>query len=233
MPENRTIPRTCMQCGTGFASSPKRVNRGGGLYCTSVCQWAAMRDQRNHGSGVVANADGVTASIPLVDRSGNVVAHAVIDAQDSVIVDRGRWHLTPHGYVARSERVDGRKRMVFLHRLILGLVEGDGLQADHINRDRLDNRRLNLRSVTHAQNGQNVIGHHRTSEYRGVSWSRGRQRWVAQIKLNGKARRIGSFTDELDAARAAQEARMKVMTHSVETPVFCGYATGDGHGKKR
>lgn len=82
-------------------------------------------------------------------------------------------------------------------------------QIDHINGDKADNRAANLRDVTQQQNQWNIPakkprkGSKKPSVYIGVSWSARSGRWQAHIKLkNGIAKRIGSFDDEMEAARA-------------------------------
>jgi hypothetical protein len=89
-----------------------------------------------------------------------------------------------------------------MHRELLGLEPGDPLQCDHINRDRLDNRRANLRIVTSAANNTNLGSRGGTSKYRGVHWNKDRHAWHAQARLNGHARYLGLFPLEDDAARA-------------------------------
>ncbi len=102
-----------------------------------------------------------------------------------------------------------------MHRLILGLEAGDPLQADHINRDRLDNRRANLRAVTASQNRHNQGSRPGSSStHRGVSWSEKRGRWEASVNVNGRAHFLGRFADELDAARVASEFRREHMPFS-------------------
>lgn len=82
-------------------------------------------------------------------------------------------------------------------------------QIDHINGDKADNRAANLREVTQQQNMWNIPakkarkGSKNPSAYIGVSWSSKASRWQAHIKLqNGKAKNLGTFDNEIDAARA-------------------------------
>jgi hypothetical protein len=98
-----------------------------------------------------------------------------------------------------------------MHRTILGAPQGH--MVDHINRDGLDNRRINLRAATRAQNACNAIKRHSirsTSQFKGVHWDKARSRWAAQIKKLGKVTNIGRFISEEDAARAYDTAAKKV-----------------------
>jgi hypothetical protein len=104
-----------------------------------------------------------------------------------------------------------------MHREILGLKRGDGLEGDHINHDSLDNRRSNLRVVTSVGNSQNTSSQKKsTSIYRGVHWAKHANKWVAHIKIDGKTRHLGCFTDELQAARVAKAARMNAFPYAVD-----------------
>jgi hypothetical protein len=107
-----------------------------------------------------------------------------------------------------------------MHRLILGLSPGDGLCADHINRNKLDNRRSNLRIVPPTANTQNMVRHGGTSPYRGVHWAKAERRWRAQISKNGKGIALGYYDDEIEAARAAQRARLELMPYAVEEVIL-------------
>lgn len=157
----------------------------------------------------------LTAQIPLRARDGSVRAYAVIDADDEALVNQWRWHLHSGGYAVRNVNLGADQYIkICLHRLLLGLVDGDGLQVDHINVDKLDNRRSNLRVVTHAQNMQNHPGFGGTSAYRGVSWDKRDRKWRAYANVNGRKRWIGYFADELDAAQAAAAFRSEHMPFS-------------------
>lgn len=83
-------------------------------------------------------------------------------------------------------------------------------EIDHGNRIRSDNRWCNLRAATSAENKRNGSGRHgRTSQYRGVSLNTARKKWVANISCNYKLIYIGSFDNEIDAARAYDRAAMR------------------------
>lgn len=150
-------------------------------------------------------------AIPLHDRSGSVLAYTLISPEDVDWAKKWRWGVDGSGYARRNDR----GRIVKLHREILGLTRGDGLEGDHINRDRLDNRRSNLRVVSNGENAQNVTAHRdSTSAYRGVSWNRDCRKWQAHVYYDGRSRYLGLFASEQDAAEAAAQARAGHMTHA-------------------
>jgi hypothetical protein len=135
---------------------------------------------------------------------------------DFAHLDRYRWHFSHDGYVRRSTpRVNGVPGTQLLSREVLGLAKGDSRQADHISRDKLDNRRSNLRIVTGAQNVQNVPARGGASPHRGV-WRRPSGRWVAQVRANGHCHTLGTFDTEDEAARVAMEGRQRLLPYSEE-----------------
>lgn len=85
-----------------------------------------------------------------------------------------------------------------LHVLIQG--KKTGFIVDHENRDKLDNRRLNLRHITSAHNRTNSSQVNGSSKYRGVSFHKRTGKWRVDMLLNGKATTVGSYNSELEAA---------------------------------
>jgi len=97
------------------------------------------------------------------------------------------------------------EKKVRMHRFLLG--EDDSRFVDHINRDRLDNRRENLRYVTHSQNRFNASKNpSNKSGVKGVYWSKERQKWCVQITVNWKKMHLGRFDNFDDAVKARKEA---------------------------
>lgn len=95
------------------------------------------------------------------------------------------------------------------HTIVFAMTHGrwpDG-DVDHKNGDRADNRPDNLRECTRSQNMQNR-GSTRsgTSRFKGVSWCRQTGKWRASIKVHGKVRQLGRFTNEIDAAKSYDRA---------------------------
>lgn len=100
-----------------------------------------------------------------------------------------------------------------MHRELLGLERGR--EVDHINGDTLDNRRANLRAVTHAQNMQNRKLHkNNTSGIRGVMFDSRRQRWCGQIRRGGRKVWLRYFDTKLDAATAIAVARREILPYA-------------------
>lgn len=128
----------------------------------------------------------------------------MIDAGDSHVLVKCDWHLSYYGMVEGT--VIGRK--VKLHRLIMNAP--DHLEVDHINGNRLDNRKTNLRLCTREQNQRNVgINSTNTSGYKGVSWCKPRNGWRVRIKIHGKEIQLGLFSDKIKAAIVYNEAAKK------------------------
>jgi hypothetical protein len=160
--------------------------------------------------------------IALKRRSGEIVAHTLVDDEDYETLNQDHWYLGGRGYVVRQVYM-GRKdskevrRGELMHRRICGLSKGDGLQVDHINRDKLDNRRENLRVVGgSAANSQNVPGGYGKSGIRGVHWIEAHKCWAARVVLDGRMHWGGHFTDIREAEAAVQEMRVRLHQYATD-----------------
>lgn len=118
---------------------------------------------------------------------------------------------------------DGKKRLLLMHRLILGLQVGNKRHTDHIDGNGLDNRKFNIRIATPSQNQGNSKPAGGSSKFKGVYWHKVSKKWGAQVQHYGKFYYMGLFEDEIDAARAydtkAREifgsfARLNLVNHN-------------------
>ena len=113
-------------------------------------------------------------------------------------------------YAARVVRSHtGRLKTILMHRQILNAPKN--LFVDHRNSRSLDNRKSNLRPATPSQNACNARRDKSNtySKYRGVSFSRRKGKWFAEIRINGKKTWLGYFTNEIDAAKKYDMAARK------------------------
>ena len=96
-----------------------------------------------------------------------------------------------------------------MHREIMGRPKG--LQVDHRNRKRLDNRRENLRTATNSQNqyNKNKTKSKTSSIYKGVTYIKSTGKWRAQIMVSRKNIALGEYDEEIEAAKAYDEGAKK------------------------
>ena len=152
--------------------------------------------------------EGETVEIRL--RTGD---SAIVDAVDGDLCVHG-WglHCSGHNKYAQASI---NKRHSSMHRFVMERVLDRQLKqgeiVDHINGNSLDNRRSNLRLATHQQNIHNQRRNSRnTSGYKGVSYARRMNKWLAKIKINGKCKSLGYYVTPEEAfaayCAAAKEA---------------------------
>ena len=134
----------------------------------------------------------------------------VLDREDWAWAKEHKWHATSRGYAARNAR-PGEEKNSFLHREIALHMFGEealkGKEVDHIDRNRLNNSRQNLRLATHKQNARNRSKTKtNTSGVTGVSWDKSSQKWRA--KLGSK--HLGFFATRKGAAEARKQAEREL-----------------------
>jgi len=118
-----------------------------------------------------------------------------VDAEDYEFVNRHNWFVK-QGYAIT--RMNGKD--LYMHRMIFGKIPA-GMVVDHVDRDKLNNRKGNLRPASHVQNVFNSnagegVG---VSHYVGVSRKRGK--WMASCSIKDKDVYIGIHDDEIECAK--------------------------------
>lgn len=149
------------------------------------------------------------ATILLHDRKGKVVASALVDDEDFAALSEYHWCRHSRGYAKR--RVQGNVQ-ILMHRQIMGDAPADGLEVDHINRCKLDNRRSNLRWVTRSENVRNTgirpdSGTRERHVHRHVSRRTGKVRYsITRTIAPGKTVACPGRYDTLAEAVVARDA---------------------------
>lgn len=125
--------------------------------------------------------------------------HALIDAEDFFRIASLRWNFHKKGYAVSKITKDSVPIFLKLHRIIANVTPQN--VTDHINGDKLDNRKCNLRICSQAENTRNIKKRKDSkNRYKGVSSVGGH--WKASISSNRKRIYLGYFYNEEDAARA-------------------------------
>lgn len=124
---------------------------------------------------------------------------AKVDIEDFELLNESIWCVSD-GYVRRRDR-----RIISIHRVIMDCAEHE--EVDHVNRDRLDNRKANLRLCTKSQNQGNrwKPKNSKSSRYKGVHFCARERKFVARGRCNSVNKYIGLFKHERSAALAYNE----------------------------
>jgi hypothetical protein len=142
--------------------------------------------------------------------------YAKVDPEDFYKLIKYKWHARQSSrtyYANRIEVTKKQRKGISMHRFVMSeALKGYGveMQVDHINGDGLDNRKVNLRLATAAQNSRNRRQcRGKSSKYKGVSFIKPKGKYVAEITCNGKRMSLGHFKSEVKAAKAYDEAAKK------------------------
>jgi hypothetical protein len=142
------------------------------------------------------------------NKRNDVWIEIKIDTEDLPIAQShpGNWYpfyeeTMDSYYIVGGIKVDGKKKTIRLHRLIMNAP--DGYVVDHISGDTTDNRRCNLRICKDRENSMNRKNRKNSlSPYKGVYFHIRDKRYIAQLCIDGEYVWIGYFTTEKDAALA-------------------------------
>lgn len=153
-------------------------------------------------------------TVIFLRRKNGIVLEALIDTDDFNIANsfKGTWYASNDEYV-RGWIMNGKKN-IHLHREIL--IPAENKQVDHINHNKLDNRKINLRIVTNSQNRQNLLPQNNSkTRIRGVTWCSRDKIYLARIRVNNKLIYQKYFKNIEDAAREISNARKKYMPFAI------------------
>ena len=129
---------------------------------------------------------------------------AIVDASDKKNLSKYNWRFDGRYAVTDVWNKSKKKSTkVYMHKIILT----DNQEVDHINRNKLDNRKSNLRYVTRSENNLNQpVRKDNTSGHKGVSYSKTKGRWVAYITIKKSTKKLGSYSNKLLAINARKKA---------------------------
>ncbi len=135
---------------------------------------------------------------------------AIVDDSDYEWLMQWKWTFNC-GYAVRVYRKYPKQFKVRMHRLIAGTPEG--METDHINRNKLDNRRSNLRVCSSQINRMNRnVQANSTTGFKGVSFIKRENKFVAYIGSRKTRKYIGRFDNPIDAHTAFVEAEKRKFT---------------------
>jgi hypothetical protein len=138
---------------------------------------------------------------------------ALVDDEDFEALSKHNWHVgynAPNQFYAKrwGKVCEKRNGQILMHREIMKTP--DELQVDHINGNKLDNRKCNLRNCTHAQNQMNKAkAKNASSKFKGVRWDKKKNIWSVELRISGEIIHIGRYHNQIEAARAYDESAKK------------------------
>ena len=131
---------------------------------------------------------------------------AFVDDIDYPRLMKYKWYLSGYYAACRLPKSIFDNKIVSMHRFIMNVTDTI-VEVDHINHNKLDNRKCNLRIATKSQNQANArIQSNNTSGFKGVYWHKKDKRWMVMCK--GKY--IGSFVDINMAALAYNKRALEI-----------------------
>lgn len=185
--DSRSKPITCWickcDCGKTIVARSQNLRNGNSTSC-GHCPKNTYDLTGDYGVGYTSNG-----------------IKFLFDLEDYNIIKKYNWCADKDKYIVSSVKIGNKNINIKMHRLIMNPSKDE--QIDHINRDKWDNRKLNLRICNNAENNWNKTKlTNNKSGYKGVWWSKERHKWVASIKCNGRKYYIGRFNTPEEAHEA-------------------------------
>ncbi len=142
------------------------------------------------------------------------IKECIIDTEDYIKIEKYNWHVTykkntSNFYATTNLYIPETKKMttIKMHSIILNCKKRE--IVDHKDFNGLNNCKKNIRKSNFNQNVWNVRKYTGKSKFKGVHFRKDRGKWIARIGFNGKRLTLGSFNNEIDAAKCFNEAAKK------------------------
>lgn len=193
---------SCVVCGESFGRMTKTDI---GLMCGRHYAYYKKNGNidykdRKSFNKTIDNNDG-TSYIVLYNGKGKASGKVVlVDTDDVEMLSKHKWSFSI-GYAVSSDNIR-------MHRLIMGVDRESEMVVDHIDGDKLNNRRTNLRICTPQQNSwhKTKLPSNNSSGFIGVYYNRRKSKWSAEIVVNGVKHFLGNFCRKEDAIMARCDA---------------------------
>lgn len=143
----------------------------------------------------------MSKEIPLHGKYGTG-KFTIVDDEDYERVKNYSWSITANGYVVSDKNINGKRKNILIHRIIM-VVNDSKICVDHINHDKLDNRKENLRICTKAENCRNKLS---KKEFKGAVYDGKRKVW--RVWCSHKY--YGSYATQIEAAKAYDLAAIEL-----------------------
>lgn len=198
------------ECGTIFVTSGSRIRNGQTLSCGCLHKEKRKKHAKLLGSiyggyNKKQNTYDLTEDFAIGYFSDGTQFYFDIEDYDKI---KDYYWYNNHGYVGTRKYRNNRFEYIYMHRLIMN-AEPDDI-VDHINRNKLDNRKLNLRTTNDSGNAMNTsIAKNNTSGVIGVLFVNNRNVWMAQITVNYQNIHLGCFINKDDAIKSRLQAEAK------------------------
>lgn len=130
--------------------------------------------------------------------------YSLVDDEDFETLNKHAWRTKKdwagNSYAFRTSSLNGKGFSIYMHRLIVGVSTGQ--EVDHIDGDGLNNQKKNLRIVTHRENMMNRRQRTVSKTSNNLGVIKRKNTFIAQIKILGKNKYLGSFRTEEEALKA-------------------------------
>ena len=133
---------------------------------------------------------------------------AIIDDSDFDSVSQYKWSYDPKGYAFTNWGKRPNRRIMYLHRFLMSPVKGQ--ECDHINQDKLDNRRENLRTCSRIENSRNRKVFKNLTGFKGVARHIRDGLFSARVLHKGQIYSGGYHKTALEAAKKYNEIALKL-----------------------
>ena len=208
----------------GRFETPEKAHEA---YLEKHTQLSQTALQRHYQIQIAREEESGIAKIDIYDQAKVLTAIALVSDEDWHRLSLVKWSESD-GYALGS--FDGVQTS--MHKVVVSAAVAPGLVIDHINRNRLDNRRENLRVVTPSDNSQNRdVSKNNTTGYVGVERKKNNSRWSARISKEYIEYQLGSYDHPILAAVAYNIQALKLYDRPFMNSIYGEIVTDMQHAQ--